>query len=485
MSLSSALQVANSALMNSAAQADIVARNISNVDRPNYARRSALTTTNAEGGVLTMSVDRATDRALSSARLIAASDSAAARAVRDAMMQLAQVGGLGSSAAMATMISDLGAAMDSLADAPGDAALQNAAVEAARNVVQSLNEATKATQKLRAQADAEMAAAVDDVNDLLKKFKETNDDIVKGTTRGAEVSDALDRRDGILADLAAKIGIHTLERENGDIAIFTDTGVTLFDKSARAVTFTPTPTFDARTKGATVQVDGVPLGSGKNLNAALSGELVGLMRVRDEFAPVYQTQLDEAARTLALAFVEHDPSGANADAMGLFTAPGMTSPPALGAAKGFAGLITIAASVDPSQGGNPALLRDGGIAGTAYKLNNLGAAGFADRLIELSEALGAARTFDAAAQVGGTATLESFAASSIGWIEAGRKSADQAASYRDAVLTNISSSLSNATGVNLDDEMSKMMAIENSYNATAKLISTVDSMFQSLLQAVG
>jgi flagellar hook-associated protein FlgK len=30
-----------------------------------------------------------------------------------------------------------------------------------------------------------------------------------------------------------------------------------------------------------------------------------------------------------------------------------------------------------------------------------------------------------------------------------------------------------------------MLAIENSYRATTKLISTVDAMFQSLLQAVG
>jgi len=41
-----------------------------------------------------------------------------------------------------------------------------------------------------------------------------------------------------------------------------------------------------------------------------------------------------------------------------------------------------------------------------------------------------------------------------------------------------------ATGVSLDDETSKMLEIERSYQSTAKLISAIDGMFLALLEAV-
>ena len=40
-------------------------------------------------------------------------------------------------------------------------------------------------------------------------------------------------------------------------------------------------------------------------------------------------------------------------------------------------------------------------------------------------------------------------------------------------------------GINLDEEMTSLMAIERSYQATARLMSTVDQMFQAILRATG
>jgi flagellar hook-associated protein 1 FlgK len=44
--------------------------------------------------------------------------------------------------------------------------------------------------------------------------------------------------------------------------------------------------------------------------------------------------------------------------------------------------------------------------------------------------------------------------------------------------------LSNATGVNLDDEMSRLLDLEHAYQASAKLIATIDNLYQMLFQAV-
>ena len=44
--------------------------------------------------------------------------------------------------------------------------------------------------------------------------------------------------------------------------------------------------------------------------------------------------------------------------------------------------------------------------------------------------------------------------------------------------------LSNATGVNVDMEMSLLLDLEHSYEASARLIKAVDDMLSSLLVAV-
>ena len=54
--------------------------------------------------------------------------------------------------------------------------------------------------------------------------------------------------------------------------------------------------------------------------------------------------------------------------------------------------IRVAASVDPAQGGNLNLLRDGGIGGNpAYVYNTSGAPAFSDRLQELVDGMNASR----------------------------------------------------------------------------------------------
>ena len=44
---------------------------------------------------------------------------------------------------------------------------------------------------------------------------------------------------------------------------------------------------------------------------------------------------------------------------------------------------------------------------------------------------------------------------------------------------------SNATGVNVDEEMANLLELERSFEASARLISAIDQMYASLLQAAG
>jgi flagellar hook-associated protein 1 len=90
------------------------------------------------------------------------------------------------------------------------------------------------------------------------------------------------------------------------------------------------------------------------------------------------------------------------------------------------------------------------------------------------------QTFSAAGDLSTSASLSSYASASVGWLEAQRSDVSSQSTYQSTLL-NTATTGSNATGVNINNEMSKMLDLENSYSATAKLISTIDSMFNTLV----
>jgi flagellar hook-associated protein 1 FlgK len=217
--------------------------------------------------------------------------------------------------------------------------------------------------------------------------------------------------------------------------------------------------------------------------------LPGLAAVRDTIAVTYQSQLDEIARGLIGTFAESDqsPTPTLPDVPGLFTYPGAPAMPAAGTIlTGLAGSIVLNPSVDPTQGGDPSLLRDGGMSGNpAYLYNTTGGAAFSDRLQELTDRLNAQQAFDPTAQAAPSDTVAGFASSSAAWLEEMRKNANDDADYNDALLQRSSEALSSATGVNLDEEMTLLLELERSYQASTRLITTIDNMLGALLQAAG
>lgn len=491
MSLSLASTVAQSTLASTATQISVVSRNIDGVNDPGYSRKIANLTTSQTGNGVVVSITRAADKALFDNLLGAQSGAAAQQALSDGVNMLDQtVGDPATGQSPSALLGDLADALQQYSASPSDTTLAQAAMTAASNVVGVLNNATTTIQGVRKQADTDMATAVQTVNSLLQQFQTANTRIVLGLQSGADITDAQDTRDSILSQLSQQVGISTSTAPNGSMSIYTDSGVTLFQVTARTVTFQPTTTFTAGASGNAVMVDGVPVTGSSSPMPIQSGKLAGLANLRDNVAVTYQSQLDEVARGLIDAFSESDQTGAgNPDAPGLFTYSGAPAMPAASVVPGLAGDIRLNASVDPSQGGNINLLRDGGIANTGavtvYSYNTTGAASYSDRLQQMIDAMSATRSFDPSADLTATASLTDYTTSSASWLESRRQTASNDASYQATLVTNTSTALSNSTGVNLDTEMSKMLDLEHSYDASTKLISTIDGLFTSLFQAIG
>ncbi|OBS54496.1 flagellar hook-associated protein FlgK, partial [Methylosinus sp. 3S-1] len=296
-----------------------------------------------------------------------------------------------------------------------------------------------------------------------------------------------DQRDELLNKLSADIGVRTITRANNDMVIYTDSGATLFETTARNVSFTATAGYSASTVGSSVYVDGVPVTGADAAMPIQSGKLQGLTQLRDVVAPQFQNQLDELARGLIVSFAETDQTGGGASAPGLFTYSDATDVPSVGIIPGLAGQITVNANADPTKGGSLDRLRDGGISdpgNSAFDYNATGDAGYTDRINQLITALSTPQDFDTTAGVGTNQSVADYASSSIGWLEAQRQQASSSASYQETLVSQTSQALSNATGVNLDDQMSQMLDLENAYSASAKLLAAVDAMYKALFQAL-
>jgi flagellar hook-associated protein 1 FlgK len=489
VSLSAALNAARSSLTANSSQTAVVSRNIAGVNDPSYARKIANLTT-IQGGVGVASITRAGDKALFESMLDASSANGSQQALATGFAQLeGTVGDPNDGRSVAARLGALTTALQQYSAAPNNTALAQAVLTSAGALAGSLNDATTVVQTLRADADRQISDSVATVNSVLAKIEDVNRRIVGGTRSGADITDDLDTRDTLLKQLSAEVGISVIGRPDNDIAIYTDSGATLFERTARSVTFDRTMAFSATSAGRAVVVDGVPVTGGLATMPIKSGRLYGLTSLRDDVAVKYQGQLDEIARGLIRSFAESDqsPTPTKPDAAGLFTYSGAPTVPGGALVKGLAGDIRLNATVDPSQGGSLHRLRDGGISDPsdpAYLYNQTGAASYTGRLDDILDKLSLTRSFDATTGGSATGTLADFAASSVSWLEAGRQSASGEADYKKAFLDRSTQALSSATGVNLDDEMATMLSLEHSYQASSKLIAAIDQMLANLLEAV-
>lgn len=490
MSLTAALGSARSSLMASGVQSSVISRNIAGASELGYSRKIAVLDNFPGNGVYVAAIQRAASAGLFTNVLTATSASNKQSVIYDGLQKIAAstVDDPELDQSPTAQLNALKQALHQYATAPDNATLAQSAVASAKDMATALNQATRTVQSARENADADMATSVANINRLLAQFDTVNTAIVKGTGTGDDVTDYLDQRDSIISKLSQEIGVSVSIRPNGDAALYTDSGVVLYDKAARTVSFAPTNAYTAGTTGNAVYIDGVPVTGATSVMPLKSGKIAGLAELRDNATVTYQSQLDEIARGLIDAFREVDQSGAALpDVPGLFTYPGVPAMPAAATVSvGLAGTITVAASVDPASGGNPNLLRDGAISGNAaYTYNTTGAPGFSSRLQQLIDNMDAPQPFDAAAQGKPSGSVIDFASSSASWIENRRKTANDSAQYQNTLLDRSNTALSNVNGVNMDDEMSTMLQVERTYSASSKIISAVDDMLNTLLAAVG
>lgn len=514
MSLATAITTAGTIFSNTGLQSSALATNIANASNPDYSRRVGTLTIDSSGAQK-LTIDRTYDNGLVKQTMYSTAESSAQDMLQEKLERIRSLlGGNDYETSPSTYIATLRDNLQAYATKPNESTLASTVISSAQDVANSLNNISAEIQSMRGGIDQEITNEITQLNGLLKQFDDVNGKIKSGTPLGKDINNELDMRDRYLKQISGIVGIRTFTRGDNDMVLYTTDGSVLYDGGPRNILFTPKPAYDAGTTGNPVVIDGMPVTEGENGNTTAKGSLQALLQVRDTIVPVYQKQLDETARGLITMFAQTDqnnPTTGIPDIPGLFTFADYTYDPdpslpnvnLPSADKLYAGLdpevypglaaqIKVNDNLIKNKGGEPTLLRDGGydvdgkgIASTDYLGNPTADAGYSAMLDDYVQKFEEDQTFDENSLLDKSATISDFATGSVGWLEQFVSESAAAKDNKSAQLSRVTEALSNTTGVSLDEEMSLMLDLEQSYKASSKLVNAVDQMIQSLLESVG
>lgn len=483
MSISASLSNALTGLAAASRSAQVVSSNVSNALTEGYARRQVNLSPRYIGGggagVQIDGISRFVDETLLREKRLSAAAAGNATVGHDFNTDiLALVGSPDTPGSLTARVSGFETAILEAASRPDSEARLTGVLVAAQSLAGKLNDISDGVQKLREDADAEIALEVARLNTSLEQISELNAQILRARGHDQDYPALLDRRQKLIDDISELVPIRQLPRENDTVALYTIGGALLLDIGPAEFGFesrapiTPDMTLASGALSG-LTINGNPVVTSGTGSAIAGGVLAGLFAVRDELAVGVQENLDEVARDLVVRF--EDPALDSTLAVGdpgLFTDRG--APIDLLDIPGLAGRIEVNALVDPVQGGATWRLRDGlgalapGPVGEASLLNAKVAV-LADARVPVGG------TFSGAGKnvSGFAAALTSLAGQSV--LGSSTRLSFEVARFEGLEETFL------ANGVDTDQEMQNLLLIEQAYAANARVIQTADELLQILI----
>lgn len=465
MSVQLALTSALSGLRTTQQQAAMVSHNLANATTAGYVRRdldlSAVTTAGRGAGVRVDAVARKVDELLIRDARFETSRYSGQEARASALADYALVlGQPQDEKSVSTQLSKLQQAFSRLHDMPNDDAARNAVVSQAAALADGLNRAAEAAQTVQEDARGRLLTSVDAVNTSLQRISELNGRIATLESRGGDAGDLHDERDRLLDQVSQEIGIRTYSREDGQVVVMTRNGQTLLDHPLA-------PGDQPLTLlGDEVMANGVAL-SAKPDSEIQSGRIMGYVQTIKQDMPRAMAQLDELAAGIVQAF-----QGAEADPTqpGLFTDAGA----AYGATAGLASRIAVNDVVRTESW----RMQSGVQAAAPLQ------PGDQTQIDKFLTVFTGTRGF-AATDMPANATLGGYATAMVSAQQGYRTGAESEMNARKISADTLETARINRDGVNIDDEMQKLMLIEQSYGASAQVVQVAGRMIDILLQIKG
>ena len=505
MSLAAALAIASGGLTNINAQLALISNNVANASTPDYSVETANQQSLVGGtqplGVQTEAATRAINLALQQAAFQQDTVVSGLTTTTSSLQQLdALQGAPGQGNDLGSLLGNVQSAFQTLLGDPSNTAQQSAVVSAAGNLTAAINTLSNGYTQQRQAAQNDIVTQVSNINADLSQIGVLSDQIVAAQGLGQSIANLENQRDAVVHSLSNIVGINTLVQPNGDLIVTTTSGTQLPTRGIANPVQTSGATLGPGASYAGGSIPPITL-NGVDITSQLQGGSLGAdITLRDSTLPTFQGELDEFSFSLASQF--------SAQGLTLFSDPNGNVPagggtPVQSSYVGFAAEI----QVNPAVLATPSLVRDGtqDIAGSptgasAFTTNPPGGpAGFTtliNRVLDFalgadaqsgvpqpaSNTTGLGPDGTLSAPYSPPATLADNATALVSAQAAVSSAATNQLTSEQTLQTTLNADVASVSGVNMDTEMSYMIELENAYGANARVVATVQAMFDQLLQ---
>jgi len=341
-----------------------------------------------------------------------------------------------------TAISNFFNSVNQLSTSPADLSLRQGVVTAADDLATAFNVAANNLTAQRASLDQNVGQTVGQINQLTGQIAQLNGQIANLENVGQSAGTFVDQRTQLIDQLSSLVDVSVIPSDNS-LTLTTANGTALVAGQQ---------SFQLSTESTSSGVQDIYSQGSDITSTVVSGQLGGLLALRDQQIPGFQSQLDTLAAGLANAVNGVQTSGYDLNGnrgTDLFKAPPASG---TGAAASLSVAITdpslIAASSDGTVGSN-------GNAEALYALSN-------QALIQ-----------------GQTPT--GYYSSIVFNVGNAAASANAEQNASSLVLQQLNDQRAGISGVSLDQEAANMMQYQQAYAASAQVITTINTMMEDVI----
>ncbi|MCX5807266.1 MAG: flagellar hook-associated protein FlgK [Proteobacteria bacterium] len=472
MSISSILNIAKNSLTVNQVAVQVTSHNISNVNTEGYSRQVAILEEEAPSligscllgnGVKASGVKRYYDKYLDQ-QISKKNMELGEQQVYQKYFERIESVLNEDSTKLTNNITEFFNAWQELSTDPQNVAVREGIVSSGRNMNRSIKNIYNELKSIQIEQNDNIRMEVTEINRIVASIADLNDKIFEGSAGSSEANDYLDKRNQYVKELSSKIDITSFEDQYGRMTVLTSAGKTLVDGGMSWE-------LDTTNDGATGFYKIAWKDSSGNLaditDYISGGSLRGLIEMRDGQLNDFIADIDELARVIITEVNSIHENGYTLN----HTATVPDAPDGISFFKEIT--ENYAKNIDFSDE-------------VKADLKNIAASSETDSGAPIGNniALDIAALMDENLFNAGTETIVNYTSSITNDIGQLTKGAKDFAQYSEDTMQAMEKQRESVAGVSLDEEMANLMKYQYAFQASSRLFSVADELFQSILEAV-
>lgn len=347
-----------------------------------------------------------------------------------------------------------------LATSPESAASRTLVRESGKALVNDFKRVNDQLTDIQRDIDRQVENEVQLINTMASEVASLNEKISVVEIQGRNANDERDRRDLLLKQIGEKIDIKYTENEVGQVNIMAGTNATLVSGFTSSQLLTqPSPKFEGHRYGAlqvilkpsetTSPVDVTKQFRGGRIGAALD--------VRDNYVEDILDQLDEVAYN-----VNVEVNKVHIDGIDRNNRKGVL----------FFDLLKSKDNAASNLSLNETIENDTSRISAGKSVNGPGDNRIANAIADIQNKKNL---------LDGTASIDDFYTSMVGKVAVTVSKANMTAEHQAGIIDQLRNIRESISGVSLDEETTKMIELQKSFDASARMIRMADEMFDTVL----